>query len=139
MGLFLVLIYILMFALVIIGAYFFIFQSFKKQQDRINKQRENISKQVDRVANSISELSPEEFFSLRNNAKVKNLNAENSHFAGVYILHNKTKNMYYVGQGKDVFNRVNSHFTGKGNGDVYADYKYGDDFFYFSLLETYYS
>ncbi|MDI3234365.1 hypothetical protein QK289_05055 [Exiguobacterium antarcticum] len=32
----------------------------------------------------------------------------------------------YVGQGKQVLNRVNSHFTGKGNGEVYADFKYGD-------------
>ena len=23
---------------------------------------------------------------------------------------------------------MNMHFTGKGNGDVYADYKYGDEF-----------
>lgn len=49
-------------------------------------------------------------------------------FPGVYILHNKTKNMYYVGQGKNVLDRVNCHFNGKGNGDVYADYKYGDIF-----------
>lgn len=49
-------------------------------------------------------------------------------FPGVYILFNRSKNMYYVGQGKQVLNRVNSHFTGKGNGDVYADYKYGDEF-----------
>ena len=27
-----------------------------------------------------------------------------------------------------IFDRVNAHFTGKGNGDVYADYKYGDEF-----------
>ena len=36
--------------------------------------------------------------------------------------------MHYVGQGQQVFRRVNSHFTGRGNGDVYADYKYGDEF-----------
>lgn len=36
--------------------------------------------------------------------------------------------MYYVGQGQQVLNRVNAHFTGKGNGDVYADYRYGDYF-----------
>ena len=36
--------------------------------------------------------------------------------------------MYYVGQGKKVLDRVNSHFTGRGNGDVYADYKYNDSF-----------
>ncbi len=27
-----------------------------------------------------------------------------------------------------MFTRVNAHFTGHGNGDVYADYKYGDKF-----------
>lgn len=36
--------------------------------------------------------------------------------------------MSYVGQAVKVFQRVNQHFQGRGNGDVYADYKYGDDF-----------
>ncbi len=36
--------------------------------------------------------------------------------------------LYYVGQGNKVFQRVNNHFTGHGNDDVYADYKYGDEF-----------
>ena len=49
-------------------------------------------------------------------------------FAGVYIIFNKTKNMFYVGQSKNVFSRVNNHFTGYGNGDVYADFKAGDEF-----------
>lgn len=35
---------------------------------------------------------------------------------------------YYVGQSINVMDRVNSHFTGSGNGDVYADYKYGTPF-----------
>lgn len=47
---------------------------------------------------------------------------------GVYIIHNKIKEMYYVGQAKKLFFRVNQHFTGHGNGDIYADYKYGDKF-----------
>jgi hypothetical protein len=46
------------------------------------------------------------------------LYSNNYNFAGVYILHNKSKDLYYVGQGKQVLNRVYSHFTGKGNGDV---------------------
>ena len=49
-------------------------------------------------------------------------------FEGVYILHNTDKDLYYVGQGKKILDRVNNHFTGKGNGDVYADWKYGDNF-----------
>ena len=47
---------------------------------------------------------------------------------GVYIIYNQTKNMYYVGQAKRLYFRVKQHFTGHGNGDVYADYKYGDSF-----------
>ena len=49
-------------------------------------------------------------------------------FTGVYILHNETKGLYYVGQSVRVFARVKQHFTGHGNGDVYADFKYGDSF-----------
>lgn len=49
-------------------------------------------------------------------------------FTGVYVIHNKTKGMYYVGQSTRVVGRLIQHLTGCGNGDVYADYKYGDDF-----------
>lgn len=36
--------------------------------------------------------------------------------------------MYYVGQSITVLHRAAHHFQGRGNGDVYADYKYGDNF-----------
>lgn len=49
-------------------------------------------------------------------------------FEGVYVLHNLTKDMYYVGQSINVVERAKHHLTGKGNGDVYADFKYGDSF-----------
>lgn len=49
-------------------------------------------------------------------------------FTGVYVLHNKTKGMYYVGQSVRVIDRAGRHLTGHGNGDVYADFKYGDEF-----------
>ena len=88
-----------------------------------------IKKQIIGLANNTIELTPEEFSEIRNKSfggrgRPKYSNRFN--FAGVYILHNKTKNLFYVGQGKQVLNRVNHHFTGSGNGDVYADYKYGD-------------
>lgn len=77
------------------------------------------------------EVSVEEFFQVRNAKKGKRGHPYYSlkkKYEGVYVIFNKTKGKYYVGQGIDLFNRVNSHFTGKGNGDVYADYKYGDEF-----------
>lgn len=83
-------------------------------------------RQIKRLASDVPEISPQHFFELRD--KVRKKTGGDKKFSGVYILHNKTKDIYYVGQGIQVPNRVNAHFTGKGNGDVYADYKYGDKF-----------
>lgn len=65
-------------------------------------------------------ITPEDFFQLRRLTE--------GDAVGAYVILNETKNMYYVGQAKRLFFRVNQHFTGHGNGDVYADYKYGDSF-----------
>lgn len=66
--------------------------------------------------------SPREFLSARDTL------LRNGDFTGIYVIHNTTKDMHYVGQSVRVVGRVTQHFTGHGNGDVYADYKYGDDF-----------
>jgi len=90
-----------------------------------------IRETIEGLANNTLEITPEEFIKLRKESfggRGKPSYALKLNFAGVYILYNKTKNLYYVGQGKQILNRVNAHFTGKGNGDVYADYKYGDKF-----------
>ena len=91
----------------------------------------DIRERITALANNAAELTPEEFFELRAfsfGGRGRPQVSQKYNFAGVYILYNKTKNMYYVGQGGQVMNRVNNHFTGKGNGDVYADYKYGSEF-----------
>lgn len=93
--------------------------------------RKEIDTKIEKLAAGVEELTPQQFFYLRNfsfGGRGRPSYARTKNFAGVYILFNKTKNMYYVGQGKHVLDRVNCHFTGKGNGDVYADYKYGDEF-----------
>ena len=65
-------------------------------------------------------ITPSDFFALRNNSM--------GDMVGVYVIYNQTRGMYYVGQAKRMIFRVNQHFTGHGNGDVYADYKYGNQF-----------
>jgi len=87
-----------------------------------------IRQQIQQLANNTTVLTPKQFFKLRNQPirGSRKKYASQHNFEGVYILYNQTKDMYYVGQAKQVLNRVNNHFTGKGNGDVYADYKYGD-------------
>ncbi len=90
-----------------------------------------ISNKIKKLADNSLEVTPKQFFVIRNasNGGRGNRHISTSRdFQGVYILYNHTKNMYYVGQSVKVLRRVNAHFTGHGNGDVYADFKYGDDF-----------
>ncbi len=75
------------------------------------------------------EIPIEEFLELRNKKKGNKLASQKCNVPGVYILHNKTKHMYYVGQATHIVSRVNSHFTGKGNGRIYADYAHDDRFY----------
>lgn len=90
-------------------------------------QKNKLNKKIDNLTNGISEITPEEFFDLR-----KNINKD---LPGVYIIHNINNGMYYVGQSVHLYNRVNQHFTGHGNGDVYADYKRGGDKFTIKLIK----
>ena len=95
----------------------------------INRKQKKIDRKINDLKSNAISMSPEEFMKMRN-AKTfgRGKYALRKNFDGVYVIHNITKDMYYVGQAKEVLNRVNSHFTGSGNGDVYADYKYGDKF-----------
>ena len=77
------------------------------------------------IAEGHRPLSPEGFFELRTSYKG---HMQDFDFMGCYVIHNLTNGMYYVGQATHVPQRVNAHFTGKGNGDVYADYRYGNQF-----------
>ena len=47
---------------------------------------------------------------------------------GCYILYNKKRRIYYVGQSIHIGSRVFAHFTGHGNGHVFADYQKGHEF-----------
>ncbi len=66
-------------------------------------------------------VTPEEFLKRR-------LYDDAGDFTGIYVLHNETNGKYYVGQSVHVLQRVHQHFAGRGNGDVYADWKNGDSF-----------
>ena len=70
--------------------------------------------------NATSVISVKDFFELKA--------CQQGDIVGVYVIYNENKNMYYVGQAKKLFFRINQHFTGYGNGDVYADYKAGNSF-----------
>ena len=93
-------------------------------------QRIKTKKALKALVEQAKTLSVVEFFKLRNTKKRDNKSyiSKDYGYTGVYVLHNENADRYYIGQAKNVMNRVNSHFTGRGNGDVYADYIYGDRF-----------
>lgn len=84
------------------------------------KAKENIENE--KVELKHRSFTPVQFATYRS----RNKNRGRTEISGVYILHNTSKDKYYIGQSVKVYQRVAAHFAGRGNGDVYADYKYGD-------------
>lgn len=77
--------------------------------------------ELESIRNKQKEHSLEEILNL----KIKELEK----FHGLYFIHNKILNKFYIGKSKNVFNRVRDHFRkGKGNPGVYEDYDCGFDF-----------
>ena len=117
---------VILIVLLLIGITFYV-ALIRREKQRI----EEIKEDIHALADSVLEVTSEEFFDIRSSrygGRGGKYVSTEMDFAGVYILNNHTKDMFYVGQAKRVFQRVNNHFTGHGNGDVYADYKYGDYF-----------
>lgn len=89
----------------------------------------NRIKTIRRLTEQQVKMTPDEFFTMRQSVMKTYPDPKNRppfNISGIYVLHNTTKNKYYVGQGKKVIDRVNQHFNGKGNGDIYVDYRNGD-------------
>ncbi len=108
----------------VVVAIFFIFILFKVLTI-VKKNKEKTK--IIMLSKKADEINVKEFLKLRQDKVSKKYILKND-FQGVYVLFNKKKKIYYVGQSVNVLKRVNNHFTGKGNGDVYADFKYGDNF-----------
>ena len=79
-----------------------------------------------KLAHNYNSMTPEQFFRLRQTVE--------GDMVGIYVLYNHNRKMYYVGQATRLFFRVNQHFTGHGNGDVYGDFKRGKDKFTIKLI-----
>ena len=99
-----------------IAAFFLLIVLFTILNFRIHREE---NRKLSRIMDGVESITPMDLFKLR---------TEISDFTGRYIIHNVSSERYSVGQSKRVVNRVNQHFTGHGNGDIYADYKYGDIF-----------
>ncbi len=92
------------------------------------RKRRKIKRLIFKLALAAPNMTPAEFFKMRNQKLKETKTMSEFEFPGVYVIYNRTRNKYYVGQATKIISRVNNHFTGKGNGDVYADYKYKNKF-----------
>lgn len=90
--------------------------------------RKKVKNTILNLTSGTQEIPAEEFMAMREVKEGRRKISNQSDFTGIYIIHNVTKGMYYVGQSKNVLKRISAHFGGSGNGDVYADLKYGDRF-----------
>lgn len=117
--------------IIVLLALFFVHK--KNHRKRAEEVRiENIAAEKASLEEFCIELTPQELFKLRKDLKTQPKHSsyrDGFNFAGIYILHNLTKNKYYVGQSVNVMNRVNTHFKGRtaGNKGVYKDFKHGDE------------
>lgn len=93
-----------------------------------------VRQHIYRLVNSQISVTPDDFLKLREQYKLPD-------GEGVYVIHNTTRDLYYVGQSIHVINRLSQHFCGRGNGDVYADYVYQNEFriFIIPLVKSGYS
>lgn len=88
-----------------------------KQQEKLLGLHQSLLEDDPQIA-----ASAEEFMSQR-----KAL-TQQGEITGIFIVHNASKDLYYVGQSTKAIDRAVIQFLGRGNCDVYADYKYGDSF-----------
>lgn len=88
-----------------------------KQQEALLKLRQSLLEDDPQIV-----ASAEEFMAQR-----KAL-TQQGEITGIFIVHNATKDLYYVGQSEKAIDRAAIQFLGRGNCDVNADYKYGDSF-----------
>lgn len=101
----------------------------RKEEKKRQKQNKRILKFTYRIIPNQKILTIEKFFQIYDKLKKdEEIKVSSLKSSGIYIIHNTSKNTYYVGQSVNIVKRVNNHFTGKGNGDVYADFKYGHKF-----------
>lgn len=54
---------------------------------------------------------------------------KNVDFEGVYILRNSTQNKCFVGRASKVFKKIERHFTGYGNEEIYSEWRKGNKFY----------
>lgn len=91
---------------------FAISTSYLYREQTIRKQNENkdaVREELDTLRHQATTFTPEDLLELKSENERKNQAIEN--VTGIYIIHNHTKEMYYIGQAIRVFDRAYRHFA----------------------------
>lgn len=98
----------------------------------------HLQKLIQQIDEERKEIPIEEFFEIRQETMLKNRNNKETHlswtYSGIYILHNRTNDKYYVGQSTNMFRRIPAHFKNEGSPAVYASYDNGDEWYIKTVL-----
>ena len=107
-----------------------------KTQIERNSNKETVRCQLDMLRKGMQKFSPKELLKHRNNNERITKGVEN--FEGIYIIHNITIDIYYIGQSLKVLDRVIQHFSkdlrriknnvSDGFPVIYSDFKSGNEF-----------
>ncbi|MDZ5782396.1 GIY-YIG nuclease family protein [Marinococcus luteus] len=74
-----------------------------------NANKKSTREKLNALRNQTRKFTPEELLEFKTSINKENTSLKNR--AGIYIIHNGTKDMYYVGQAKRMFNRARQHFS----------------------------
>lgn len=97
----------------------------------LHYKKKYIRTQISKLASGELKLTPDKLIQLRGTKLAghgNKLYARQFNFTGVYILHNTTRDKYFIGSSMTVLDQAIKHFRGSGNGAVYQDYRQGDSF-----------
>lgn len=109
------------------GVFLFLidFMKFKN----LEKKKSQAKAEIKQIAlQNSTEYILKDFFKLDIHKYGDNKHMNVKEFIGICILHNQSKNMYYIKKSVHVNKQIIQQFMGKGNPSVYDDYKHGDEF-----------
>ena len=91
------------------------------------KNKGTIREKLDILRGEMPKYSPQDLRELRNNdiSEIQGIN----NLVGIYIIYNRDRGIYYVGQAKNMVKRAHQHFMlNSGNPDIYEHYCSGEKF-----------
>lgn len=97
----------------------------KDTREKLSEEHLAYNKKVEQIVPLSSTYVPDESFILLK----KFIGLEYEKIVGCYIIHNREKDKYYVGQSKDVMKRIRQHFRGTApNNIAFAEDYYSSEF-----------